>query len=120
MEKNFTGFYQENKALLSEYIDVRISLFKLQGIRAISRTMSLLIVVILVGILGMFTMLFLGFAFAWWLSDKTGSTVIGFAGAGALFALIMVVSILFRKSLFQSPLTRIIIRESMHEPEDSI
>jgi hypothetical protein len=63
-------------------------------------------------------MLFLGFSFAWWLSGKTGSNITGFAGAAALFFIFMALAIIFRKFLFQNPLTRIIIRESTREHEE--
>ena len=63
-EKDFTGFYQENKTLLKEYLDIRFNLLKLQSVKAISRILSLLMVIFLVGILVLFIMLFLGLSFA--------------------------------------------------------
>jgi hypothetical protein len=118
-EKDFTGFYQENKALLKEYLEIRFNLLKLQGIKSISRILSLLIVISLVGILVLFVMLFLGLSFAWWLSAKTGSNVTGFAGAAALFSLLLITAIAFRKPLFQSPLIRMFIKETARDFEEN-
>ena len=111
-EKDFTGFYHENKALLKEYLEIRFNLLKLQSIKSISRILSLLIVIFLVGILVLFVILFLGLSFAWGLSVKTGSNVTGFAGAAALFTLLLITAIAFRKPLFQSPLIRMFIKET--------
>jgi hypothetical protein len=114
-EKDFTDFYQENKNLLKEYLEIRFNLIKLQGVKSISRLLSLLMVMFIVGILALFIMLFLGLSFAWWLSAETGSNIIGFAGAAALFSLLMVLAIIFRKPLFQNPLIRLFIQESTKE-----
>jgi hypothetical protein len=57
-EKDFSGFYQENKTLLKEYLETRFNILKLQGIRTISRTMSMVIIIFVVSILALFTMLF--------------------------------------------------------------
>jgi len=118
-EKDFTGFYQENKTLLKEYLDIRFNLLKLQSVKAISRILSLLMVIFLVGILVLFIMLFLGLSFAWWLSAKTGSNVTGFAGAAALFSLLLVTAIAFRKPLFQSPLIRMFINETTRDFDEN-
>ena len=117
-QKDFTGFYQENKALLKEYLENQVGILKLHTIKVTSRVVGLVVVIIMVGILGLMTMLFLGFSFAWWLSDKTGSNIAGFAGAAALFFVFMVFSIIFRKFLFQNPLTRLIIHESTRQHEE--
>ena len=118
-EKDFTGFYEENKALLKEYFEVRFNLLKLQSVKVISRTLSRLIVIFLVGILILFVMLFLGLSFAWWLSIKTGSNVTGFAGAAALFSLLVVTAIAFRKPLFQNPLIRMFIHETTKDIDEN-
>jgi polyferredoxin len=118
-EKDFTGFYEENKALLKEYFEVRFNLLKLQSVKVISRTLSRLIVIFLVGILILFVMLFLGLSFAWWLSIKTSSNVTGFAGAAALFSLLVVTAIAFRKPLFQNPLIRMFIHETTKDIDEN-
>ncbi len=119
-EQNFSGFYQETKNLLKEYLEVKFTLMKLKGIKSVSRLLSLLIVIFLVSILALFVMLFLGFSFAWWLSAKTGSNIMGFAGTAALFTIIMLLCILLRKPLFQGPLIRLFIEESTKEHDESL
>jgi hypothetical protein len=118
-EKDFSGFYQENKALIKEYLELRFQLLKMQGVKIISRTMSLLIVISLISILGLFIILFLGMTFAWWLTEKTGSNIIGFAGAAGLFTFLLLVAIAFRKPLFQNPLIRMFIYETTKDLEEN-
>jgi hypothetical protein len=118
-EKDFSGFFQENKALLKEYLELRFQLIKLQGVRILSRTLSLFIVLITVGIFALFVVLFLGLSFAWWLSEKTGSNTLGFAGAAGLFTILLIIVITFRKPLFQSPLIRMFIHESTKDMEEN-
>ncbi len=111
-DQNFKGFYAENKALLKEYIDLRLNLIKLQGIKVASKSLGLLIVIFLVGFLALFTLLFLGMSFAWWLTNLTGSAVLGFGAAGGLFFMLLLVVIVFRRPLVQNPLVRLFIRET--------
>jgi len=118
-EKDFSGFFQENKALLKEYLELRFQLIKLQGVRILSRTLSLFIVIITVGIFALFVVLFLGLTFAWWLSEETGSKTLGFAGAAGLFTILLIIVIAFRKPLFQSPLIRMFIHESTKDMEEN-
>jgi hypothetical protein len=120
-EKDFSGFYAENKALLKEYLDIRLRLFKLQGVKILSRSLSSLIVILLVSCMLLFTILFLGLTFAWWITNVTDSAIIGFAGTAGLFFILSLVFIIFRKPLFHNPLIRFFIQESsmdQHQNED--
>jgi hypothetical protein len=120
-EKDFSGFYAENKALLKEYIDLRLKLIKLQGIKILSRSLSSVIVIFMVSCMVLFTLLFLGFSFAWWLTDLTHSATIGFAGAAGLFFILSLVFMVFRRPLFHNPLIRHFIQETsqdLHQNED--
>lgn len=120
-EQNFQSFFKESRSLLKEYIQLRFRLVKLQGIGILSRALSLVIVIIVVGLMATFTLLFLGMSFAWWLSGVTQSTAIGFGGAGVLFFLVLLVVVIFRRVLVHDPLIRLFIRETtkdLHKSEN--
>lgn len=117
-KETFSGFIRENRALLKEYLELRMDLFKLQGVRMISRSFSVLVVAVIVALMGLFVLLFLGIAFAWWIAGLTGSNIIGFASAGGLFMLLLILVIVLRRPLFQNPLIRLFIEESVSDPED--
>ena len=110
-DKNFSGFFNENKALLREYLDVRVKLFKLQVIKAMSRSLGMLFAILVVAAISLFVVLFLGMSFSFWLAEETGSNVAGFAGGAGLFFVFLLLVIVFRKPLFMSPLIRLFIRE---------
>jgi len=125
-DKSFSGFFNENKALLQEYLEVRVKLFKLQVIKAMSRSLSLLFAFLVVAAFTLFVILFLGLSFSFWLAEETGSNVTGFAGGAGLFFIFLLLIIIFRKPLFMSPLIRLFIREmstdlyqSDHHEQDS-
>jgi cell division protein FtsW (lipid II flippase) len=117
---DFSEFYQQNKALLKEYLDARTDLLKLQGIKILSQTFSLMLVIMLAGMLGMFVVLFLGFAFAWWIAELTGSNIIGFSAAAGLFGILLLIVLAIRKSVFQKKLIQTFIQESLKDRDDSI
>ncbi len=118
-KETFFSFFSENKALLKEYIDTRIELIKLQGTRTLSRTFSLVMVALIVALLALFVLFFLGMTFAFWIASETGSNIIGFASASGLFALLLLFVIVFRRVLFQNPMIRMFLRETMDESEDA-
>ena len=117
-KETFSAFFRENRALLREYLELRMDLFRLQGIRVISRSFSMLVVALIVALMALFVLLFLGLAFAWWIAGITGSNIIGFASAAGLFMLLLVLVILLRRPLFQNPLIRLFIEESVSDQED--
>lgn len=109
---DFSTFFRENKALLREYIDLRADLLRLQGIRLLARSFSFLMVGVVVVLMVLFILFFLGIAFAYWIASLTGSQIIGFLCAAALFLLVLVLFIVLRRVIFQNPLIRLFIRES--------
>lgn len=118
MQTDFTEFLKKNKSLLKEYVEVRLELFRLQGVKALSKSLSLFIWLTIVLFLVFFILLFLGMLFAWWIADISGSNIIGFASAAGVFVLLLVIVILGRKRLFQAPVSRLIIRETLEQEED--
>ena len=114
----FSTFYRDNKDLLKEYIEIRMDLIRLQGVRMLSRSFSLVMVGLIVILLSLFILFFLGIAFAFWISDLTGSNVAGFTSAAGLFALLLILTIIFRRPLFQNPMIRLFINESIPENEE--
>ena len=58
-EETFNDFYQENRKLLSEYLETRLQLLRLIAIRTLSRTFSMFIVVCLVSFMSC------SFCFSW-------------------------------------------------------
>ena len=118
--ENLGDFYQENKKLVSDYIDTRIELIKLGAIKTTAKTLSVLILIGLVSFMMLFFLLFLVIAFSWYMADQLGSASLGFLCGGGVFLGILLLSILFRRALFLNPLIRMFIHASTQEEDDEL
>jgi hypothetical protein len=115
MSDHGSGFIRENFALLKEYVELRLELVKLQGVRMASRSLSILVTAFVVSMLALFILLFLGLTFSAWISSLTGSVMIGYLSTAGLYLLLLVLVVLLRKPLLQNPLIRLFIRENLHD-----
>lgn len=106
---NFKGFYQENKALVKEYIDLRMKLLRLQGIRLASRTLATLALILILSILFLFVLIFLGLSLSGWLAILTGSVIAGHLLTAGIYLLFMFLVVWLRKPLLINPLIRLFI-----------
>ena len=112
---DFSEFIMENKKLLKEYADARLELFKLQGVKLLSKSLSMFIWLTIVLFFAFFILLFLGLLFAYWIAEKTGSNTIGFASAAGLFIVILLLVFSFINVWFQTPISNTIIREALDD-----
>ncbi|MBX3256540.1 MAG: phage holin family protein [Chitinophagaceae bacterium] len=118
MYTDFSEFLKKNKTLLKEYIEVRLELFRLQGAKLLSKSLSLFIWITIVLFLVFFILLFLGVLFALWIAEISNSHIIGFASAAGVFVLLLGIVIIFRKKMFQEPVSRLIIRETLDQEDE--
>jgi len=116
--QDFSEFLRQNKNLIKEYTELRLELFKLQGVKLLSRSLSLFVWLTIVLLVIFFILLFLGMLLAYWIAEKTGSTLLGFAISAGAFGIILLFLVIFRKSLFRGPITRTIIREALEENQE--
>ena len=117
--ENLGDFYKENKKIVSDYVDTRIELIKLGAIKTLAKTLSALILIALISFMTLFFLLFVVIAFSWYMADQLGSAALGFLCGGGVFSAILLLSIVFRKSLFLNPLIRIFLHASTEEDEES-
>jgi len=117
-DETLNDFYQENRKLVTEYLETRMQLIRLTAIRTLSRTFSLFIVICLVSFMVLFFLLFLVIAFSWQMADVTGSAALGFLCGAGVFLLLLTLGIVFRKPLFLNPLIRLFIQSSANEEEE--
>lgn len=115
---NLQDFYKENRKLITEYLETRLEIIRLQTIGVLARTLSMLILVTLISFMVLFFILFLVISFSWYIASVTGSASIGFLSGGSIFLLIMLICIIFRKPLFLNPLIRLFIHTSTKEEEE--
>lgn len=117
-KETFFSFFSENKALIKEYIDTRIELIKLQGVRTLSRTISVVMIIFIISLLCLSILLLIGITFAFWISSITGSNIIGFASSAGLFILFLIGFLVFGRGMVQNQVIRRIIQDTMDDSED--
>ena len=110
--ENLGSFFSENKKLITDYIETRIDLLRLQSVRMLSKTGGILIwaviAILFVFIILIFSGLVLGFRF----SELTGSYIKGFALATLVFVVLFILITILRKTLFVNPMIKKIIADS--------
>lgn len=111
--EDFGSFIKENKDLLKEYAETKIEVYRLQGIRLISKTSGTLIWAVLALFMFFLILIFSGLVLGFWLSNLLGSNVYGFGFATLILMVLTVLLTIFRRQLFINPIIRRIINNSL-------
>jgi hypothetical protein len=107
--ENLGSFFKENKKLAGEYLDTRMEIYRLKLIRILSKSTGYFIWIIISLFLLLLLMIFLGLVAAIWLSEITGSYVLGFGLVTLLILVKIIFLAFFRKKLFVNPIIRNVI-----------
>jgi hypothetical protein len=110
--ENLGSFFSENKKLVTEYIETRIALLRLQSVRMLSKSGGTLIWAVIAILFVFIILIFTGLVLGFWFSDLTGSYIKGFALATLVFVVLFLFITIFRKSLFVNPMIKKIISDS--------
>lgn len=108
--EDFGSFYDDSKNLLQDYVETRLEIIRLQGIRVASKAIGYLAWILLSLFFLLLIFIFTGLVIGFWFSSLTGSYVIGFGIATLILALVVVLLAIFRKALFVNPIIRNFIR----------
>jgi hypothetical protein len=115
---NLGSFFAENKALLKEYLETRLEIYRLQSLRMFARSAGLLVWLLLSLFLAFLFLLFGGMMVAFWFSNLLHSQVKGFGLVAGLILLIFILLAVFRRALFVEPVIQIIIQKTREEGND--
>jgi len=111
-DPDLSDFLHDSARLVREYVELRVELLRLQGVRAVSRAYGMLMVFLVVFLMVLFVLFFLGMALAWWVADLTGSPVTGYLSSAGIFLLLLVLAVRFRRPLFQDRMVRVLLDRS--------
>jgi hypothetical protein len=117
-KENLGSFLKENKKLVTDYLDVRLEVFKLKMIRVFSKSGGHFIWIIISLSLIFLLITFTGLVIGFWFTDLTGSYVKGFGYTTLIMLGIIILLALFRKVLFVNPIIRKVIRRTMADNDD--
>jgi hypothetical protein len=112
------SFLKSNKSLAKEYLETRLEIFRLNGIRMASKSAGYFVWLIISLFLIFLIILFLGVTVGFWLSKLTDSFIIGFGLVTIALILICVILTVFRKKLFLEPLMQMILDRASEEIEE--
>jgi hypothetical protein len=112
------SFFQENKSLFKEYLETRLEIYRLQGIRTVSKAAGWLAWILISLFLLFLILIFSGVVLGCWLSGLTHSYVTGFGLTTGILIVIFAFLAIFRKSLFVNPLVQSIIRMTSEDLDE--
>src|SRR5258708_1192699 len=116
--EDFGSYIKENKDLLKEYVETKTEVYRLQGIRLISKTGGTLIWAVLALFMLFLVLIFAGLVLGFWLSEIVRSTVYGFGLATLILMALTALLTIFRRRLFINPIIRAIINHSQETEMD--
>jgi uncharacterized membrane protein len=116
---NLGSFISENKAVLKEYLETRMEIYRLQSLRIFSKSAGYFAWILVSLFLVILIVIFGGLMLGYWFSSMLGSYVKGFGLMTLLLVVLFVLLTLFRKSLFVDPVVQSIIQKSREEEEEA-
>lgn len=116
--EDFGEFISENKDLLKDYFETRMEVYRLQAIKAFSKTAGLLLWSIISIFLLFLVIIFAGIVIGFWLSGLFGSNVLGFGLTTLIMVIIIALLAFFRRQLFINPIIKSVISHSGNDSEN--
>jgi hypothetical protein len=116
--ENIASFIHENKGLLKEYLETRYEIYRLKGVRSLSKTAGFLAWIIISLFLLFLIFIFGGMTLAYWLSGIFNSMVMGFGVTAIIILAIFALLAIFRNQLFINPVIRSIISRSNDQDDN--
>ncbi len=115
---NLHDFFDENRKLVSEYLDTRLEILKLSLVRSASKTLGILAFITIICFLLLMFVLFLVISFSWWMTSLMGSAALGYLTGSGVFILLIIICFIFKKPLFVNPFVRLFLLSSLEEEEE--
>jgi hypothetical protein len=101
-----------------DYAELRLELTKLEASAKISNVVSSVASVVVTGVLGLFTLLFVSIGVAWWIGQVNDNPSMGFFIVAGFYALLGVVFYLMRESLVRIPVVNKLLQAFHYEESD--
>jgi hypothetical protein len=116
-KETMTSFFEDTRKHFSDYLDMRLEIYRLRLIRMLSKTAGYLIWVIVLLVLASLFIIFSGLTMGFWLSTVTGSYAKGFGLTTIFIATGIFLLYISRKALFVNPIVRNMIKHSTKEKQ---
>jgi hypothetical protein len=117
-KENLQDYISETRQNLKEWLDTKLSLYRLRIVKTVARTAGTLAWVVISMFLFFLLIIFSGITAGYWLSSVTGSYVKGFGLVTAAILLLIVLLAVLRKALFVNPIVRKMLHQMLNETND--
>src|SRR5687767_5548812 len=82
-----------------DYAELRVELVKLEAAAKISNVVSGIASAVVIGLVGLFTLMFVSVGVAWWIGQANNNPSMGFFIVGGFYALVGVIAYVMRNSI---------------------
>lgn len=111
MEKDLGSFLEGLKNNVSEYMETRLQLTRVQAYEKIAKVSSVLFSSVILAMLFFFALVFVSVTAGFYFSEITSGYKSGFGIVALIYIVLFAFVIVFRKSLIEKAFTGIIIKE---------
>lgn len=112
------SFFKETRKMVMDYLETRLEIYRLQGVKAVSKTAAYIVWVIVSLFLLWLLLIFLGIVLGLWLSEVTGNYLTGFGITTLIILAFCILVYVFRKALFVNPIIRTALKHSQQRKEE--
>jgi uncharacterized membrane protein YqjE len=106
----FSESYHQWKTQLTDYVNTRIDLAKLEAVENLSRFFANFVTKSVMLYFGLLALFFLSFALAYFLGSLFESISLGFLLTGVLYIALMLIFYAMRQSIVEKPVVRSVVR----------
>lgn len=110
MEDNEKDFFGDTHTLLTEYVDDRILLLKIQAAEKSGKLISTLVTMAVVALFSFMILIFLSLMGGYYFAELTGSKVAGFGIIAAIYVFVLLVFLVLNRSVFSKRINNLVIR----------
>jgi len=96
---------------VKEYVEARYNLVVLETSNKVTDILSSIAVAVVVGLVGLFVLLFLSLAAAWWIGESTDSPALGFLLVAVFYAVVAGLLYAVRTKFIKLPVLNALIRK---------
>lgn len=110
MPEKEPGYFEQTEAMLRQYLNDRLLLFKLKASEQSARVSAQVVVIIILVLLGFFALFFVSIMAGYLFAEWTGSLFYGFSIVTGIYILLLIIVLAVRKKYLVPYLTDTVIR----------
>jgi hypothetical protein len=110
MEEKKDDFFEETYGLLTDYVDDRILLLKIQAAEKSGKLMSAFVTMAVVALFTFFILMFISIMGGYYFAEKTGSTFYGFSIIAGIYVVLLMIFLVLDKRIFSKRIVNVVIK----------